>query len=1268
MSIDILQQKKQEVAQSMFTDFKKELGFFQSTVLSFFDKKITQTIASDKQLGNSWTDTQLDMNFIEKMLLKLSPETSEKLFVFIKQNQEKLVQANTIEALENLKKWIVAPTEVLPENQQFPTPEQVAPWENSENISSNPDQDTSPQYTSSQDTSQADEQNPDHTKRNIGVGIATWAGLWLSAKAIGQVDKLRTAKKLKETADVDPKEFIKKFDDIAEGLRKEKMNPKLTAYQKKTIDKSIKEFQNISKQVDTWTMDAVAMLQKLDKKLPNSLFKNIHPADAKKIEALLSKDAKLAEAILSKTDNIAEIQTLFKANGIKNIGEDTIKIFKNMDTIEDLHGAIFVCTKTTGIKALKRGLRWVMILDLIFTWVDIWILLEWLDEAKAYEKINQLRASTAREHKRVQFWASLSLTALSMIVTYSSLGALWWPLGFLLGLGLWAASFAVTQAIDVYYDAVEFYQQNKEDFKKQYRTEIKQAIIQSAATDEWNLNINSKLTAEARNGNKKLNTTSDAWYALIWQEEYQKFPLIKQWFNSDKLDDEFVKTLDASQQTEFKKQKQELETIIAKRMEYIQTYLYQKKWTPMYAAFVSAMKNNLWIKAIENILTESKMYYTLGLTWPEQYITGAKTIPEYKKLFWKKLQSESPEGFATLEKMWATQPAMIFELYQWVKNTESMFANSWESPDYIYADKVADMKKNQELIKRYYEYKSLDLSLEQKRWFDISFRALDAVMIEKILIRGDFQNIGASSRNSTEAKTYFVHDLSQERRDTKIESSDKVGQNIIYRIAKEIHGYEGNNTMSELIDFFREDKADALWIYYKSGRVINNDNAIDKKFSIEEMEAMSSPEIMKMFVDPSLWNKIIDPTNRIKFWVFSLPWMFISWSLLNLDSVDWLDTKADAGDMDKKMNNEYYSRLAKIVYEEKAYTHPEVQKKVETAIVDYITRCSQPVKTIDDQRNETQESWYIEMPYYLIMAAKKAHIGNIEKFLFKKQNNQIFACTSRLFVNEPLHFTQTTIQKQFVDLGTQVDYKQAMPYVTYVDKAKEKFETLMNFDDNELDIPEEYRKKYKDKINERNTFKFKLLQMDPGIAAEKLLAEYKTYYDWFDSMYTGMLYTISKCKMSNDLDSAQYLQQVEARANQLQSITIKNGLIVWPTQLLSPIQSKAFFALLTQWKPRGVSLMDMAKSPKEDDQNKAIWWVQQIVKSLLEVQVLNFDANGNLFGTIDIGEHKLYELALNNKKIIARLAINGDTKKYFTQPKLDIPKIDESKIKIVALQ
>ncbi|MEI7919066.1 MAG: hypothetical protein WCH65_02375 [bacterium] len=73
-------------------------------MLSLFDKKITQTIVSDEQLGNSRADTKINMNFVEKLLIKLSPSTADKLFLFIKKNQERLVQANTVEELENLKK------------------------------------------------------------------------------------------------------------------------------------------------------------------------------------------------------------------------------------------------------------------------------------------------------------------------------------------------------------------------------------------------------------------------------------------------------------------------------------------------------------------------------------------------------------------------------------------------------------------------------------------------------------------------------------------------------------------------------------------------------------------------------------------------------------------------------------------------------------------------------------------------------------------------------------------------------------------------------------------------------------------------------------------------------------------------------------------------------------------------------------------------------------------------------------------------------------
>ena len=104
MSVDILQQKKEEVAQSMIEDFKKELNFFQSTILSFFDKKITQTITTNVQLGSSIDDAKPKMNFIEKLLVQLSPNAAEKVFLFIKEKQEQIVKANTLEELENLKK------------------------------------------------------------------------------------------------------------------------------------------------------------------------------------------------------------------------------------------------------------------------------------------------------------------------------------------------------------------------------------------------------------------------------------------------------------------------------------------------------------------------------------------------------------------------------------------------------------------------------------------------------------------------------------------------------------------------------------------------------------------------------------------------------------------------------------------------------------------------------------------------------------------------------------------------------------------------------------------------------------------------------------------------------------------------------------------------------------------------------------------------------------------------------------------------------------
>jgi hypothetical protein len=160
--VDVLQAKKQEVAESMFNDFKNELNFFQSTVLSFFDKKITQTITSSVQVGASLEDAKPRMNFFEKLLIQLSPTAAEKVFMFIKEKQEQLVKANTVEELENLKKGIIVPPEVKPENQPVANPVQASP--NGQNNQTN-----IPQSTPKQDGK--DQEFPDRNKKLENIAI-----------------------------------------------------------------------------------------------------------------------------------------------------------------------------------------------------------------------------------------------------------------------------------------------------------------------------------------------------------------------------------------------------------------------------------------------------------------------------------------------------------------------------------------------------------------------------------------------------------------------------------------------------------------------------------------------------------------------------------------------------------------------------------------------------------------------------------------------------------------------------------------------------------------------------------------------------------------------------------------------------------------------------------------------------------------------------------------------------------------------------------------
>jgi len=102
MAVDVLYQKKEELAAIYLEDLKKELGALQWRVVDLFSKRLKKRMVSDKAL-NSLDD--LELSDQEKKVAALAPVTIEKIFAFVKEKQEKLANVKTLEELEALECW-----------------------------------------------------------------------------------------------------------------------------------------------------------------------------------------------------------------------------------------------------------------------------------------------------------------------------------------------------------------------------------------------------------------------------------------------------------------------------------------------------------------------------------------------------------------------------------------------------------------------------------------------------------------------------------------------------------------------------------------------------------------------------------------------------------------------------------------------------------------------------------------------------------------------------------------------------------------------------------------------------------------------------------------------------------------------------------------------------------------------------------------------------------------------------------------------------------
>ena len=136
----------------------------------------------------------------------------------------------------------------------------------------------------------------------------------------------------------------------------------------------------------------------------------------------------------------------------------------------------------------------------------------------------------------------------------------------------------------------------------------------------------------------------------------------------------------------------------------------------------------------------------------------------------------------------------LFEELISVADFDSLMAEG-DSPEY---------SQNLQLIKKYKEWIGLEQRSEEVSNFSPQDTNRNMAMLEKLIENGfDEQKLQFETLNKDE-----LVDIVQfaKERNSDLEYSDDVSQNVRYQLAKRLYGYEGTNSAEELMAFFSEDR------------------------------------------------------------------------------------------------------------------------------------------------------------------------------------------------------------------------------------------------------------------------------------------------------------------------------------------------------------------------------------------------------------------------------------------------------------------------------
>ena len=909
----------------------------------------------------------------------------------------------------------------------------------------------------------APQDNPEKSSEKNSWHHSEIIGVWVGAAGVGAtkgIDMLNRARERRKISkNLSPDKIKEQLNWALETMKKQRdaLKARLSSKQLKVLDKNIDELSKGFENFDKETIDLLKSWDSLGGKISNKILFHLG-LDPKTLKQI----SLLSDQLIGKTPS--DIQTILKSNNILNVGDDLVESFSKAASKAELDSMCILLSRGTKLSRAIKTFKGAMLFDMACLWFDVYQYLEDNKEADLIAKVNEIRASNKYTRANVQLGIGISSVAIEALLMCTSLWSAWGPIGTLIG--VWVGGLTAAAAIGVdtlYFDVKDFYLQNKEDFLRQKRSQLNQTILQWLYNKEnWNTTLNEKLWAPELT--QKAKSLNDAIWSMLFIDELENGDLwgysqhLFSYLQSGKKKSEFELGLSQEEKQRFDLERKQVEEKVKQRLDYLKIF---------FESGDVVRKIEKWggMQYLDNLVNQSRVYQTLKSQnkWNPD-LNFNQNLNFYQKEYFKDFSPEKVKKLQNLEKI---NP----ELYQEILVTSDL--SSLLSED----EKDQNYTENVKLVKAMQDWEMLVVW----DWFvrlQIPDSNKNVAFIENLL-RKDFDLSQVQYPPLWKEDVATIVENRQERR-WNLNISDDSMQNVLYRLACELYGYTGENDKAQLMQFYSEDVANNHWIYFSSERKLNKDWLIDGGIDTRLVSGFPASQL-DVKVEQIMKREFKTSTSSI-------------------------DTPTE--NIDRNLQTEFESKLRSVLKSELSYRTIEKQNEVKNQISDFVSKNAQGGK-------------YIELPYYLLLQAKKAGFWDLQRQFFTMKNGKLETLVLKSELNE-----KKMLNPEVSYLSPQrekfSDEEQAL--IVRVEAAHQQLSQLQEVEssfskEDELDMPKEIEVMIADKYKEREKFKTDILYYDASIAGDsEILKQYESFATYFENLYLGIMLSLTKFK-TNDVGS-----------------------------------------------------------------------------------------------------------------------------------------------------